>query len=119
MRDFGRERGATQEASPQRAVPEEQRRGRPKDPPLLTLFEIPIVVAFHVPAAIVPNVVILVDPAHELNAVFSTFPNPTSEFDKVVQDGAALTEPFPVWDKNFLVVVVLPASFDKVFAADA
>jgi len=48
VRDFGRERGATQEASPQRAVPEEQRRGRPKDPPLLTLFEIPIVVSIPV-----------------------------------------------------------------------
>jgi hypothetical protein len=34
VRDFGRLQGVTQGASPQRAVTEEQRRSRAKDPPL-------------------------------------------------------------------------------------
>jgi hypothetical protein len=36
----------------------------------------------------------------------------------VLQPGAAETEPFPVWLKNFFVVVVLPLNLDSVFEAD-
>ena len=74
-------------------------------PPLATA----IVVPFHVPAVMVPNVVMLVDPAHVDNAVFSTFANPTSVFVTADHAGAADAVPVPVCDKNCFVVVMLPA----------
>jgi hypothetical protein len=74
-------------------------------PPLATA----IVVPFHVPAVMVPNVVMLVDPAHVDNAVFSTFAKPTSAFVTADQTGAAEIVPVPVCDKNCFVVVMFPA----------
>lgn len=48
-------------------------------PHLLT----PIVVAFQVPVVMVQSVVMFVVPDRVLNAVFSTFHNPTSDFANV------------------------------------
>jgi len=56
-------------------------------PPLL-IGNVPLVLLRGtVPVEIVPKVVILVLPAQVLNAVFSTFPRPTSLLLKVVQEG--------------------------------
>lgn len=75
-------------------------------PPLATAIVVPV----HVPDVIVPNVVMLVDPAHVDNAVFSTFANPTSVFVTTDHAGAADAVPVPVCDKNCFVVVILPAN---------
>jgi hypothetical protein len=74
-------------------------------PPLPTA----IVDPFHVPDVIVPNVVMLADPAHVDNAVFSTLANPTSDFVTADHAGAAEIVPVPVCDKNCFVVVMFPA----------
>jgi hypothetical protein len=70
----------------------------------------PIVTPFIVPPVIVT----------ELAFWVAIVPNPLiSPLEIVPHAGAAEAAPVPVWVKKFLVVVVLPASFDSVLVADA
>ena len=72
----------------------------------------------NVPDVTVPTVVILPEPAQVDKAVFSTLPNPTSDCVTVSQAGAALVVPLPVCLRNFLVVVILPASLLRILVAE-
>lgn len=79
-------------------------------PPLLK----PIAVAFQVPVAMVPVVVMLLDPAHVLKAVFSTADKPTSLLETALHEGAAPLVPVPVCERKFFVVVVFGESKEVV-----
>ena len=64
-------------------------------------YPTPIAVPFQVPEVIVPTVLIFAVPAHVLNLVFSTFPNPTFDAVGVVQ--------VPAYVSHFVVLPVFNA----------
>lgn len=68
--------------------------------------------------AMVPNVVMAVDPAQVDKAVFSTADSPTSVFVTVSHAGAVPLVPSPVCLRNFLVVVLFGTSMEVALLPD-